>query len=421
MVRVRSSSREYRVGYSVCAHYPALARVAMRIFSVTEFIELVNETLQALGTYEAFAVEGEVSGYRVNQGQWVTFDLKDERSLVNVFLPIWKLRTPLEDGMRIRVAGTGRVYAKYGKFSLSAEQIELVGEGALRKALALLRHRLEQEGLFTSERKRELPRFPRRIALIASRDSAAYGDFTRIVCERWPLLDIHLYNVLVQGERAPEDIRRALAAVQASGEAYDAVVLTRGGGSFEELMAFNDEQLARDIFASRIPVLAAIGHERDVTLAEEAADVRGSTPTDAARRLVPDRRDVEYEIASRIRSMSDSLLRRLQENRTALHRILESGSHWASRYRIQVDAWASATEGGMRQLLESNRERLQHLTRLLKGLDPTAVLARGYSFVQDTRGRVISGVSRLGRGQAIFVRMKDGTAGATVNVVKKQF
>lgn len=392
----------------------------MRIFSVTEFIELVNETLQALGAYEAFAVEGEVSGYRVNQGQWVTFDLKDERSLVNVFLPIWKLRTPLEDGMRIRVAGTGRVYAKYGKFSLSAEQIELVGEGAMSKALALLRHRLEQEGLFASERKRELPRFPRRIALIASRDSAAYGDFTRIVCERWPLLDIHLYNVLVQGERAPEDIRRALAAVQTYGEAYDAVVLTRGGGSFEELMAFNDEQLARDIFASRIPVLAAIGHERDVTLAEEAADVRGSTPTDAARRLVPDRRDVEYEIASHIRSMSDSLLRRFQENRTTLHRILESGSRWASRYRLQVNAWTSATEDGMRRFIESNRERLQHLTRLLKGLDPSAVLARGYSFVQDTRGRVISSVNRLGNGQAIFICMKDGTAGATVNVVKKQ-
>lgn len=389
----------------------------MQVFSVTQFIELVNDTLKALGGYEAFVVEGEVSAYRVNQGQWVTFDLKDAQSLVNVFMPVWKLRVPLEDGMRVQVEGTARIYAKFGKFSLSAEQVHLIGEGALRKALAQLRARLEQEGLFAAERKRALPRFPKRIALIASGQSAAYGDFLRIIEERWPLLEIDHYPVLVQGEKAPADIRAALktAIANRTERVYDAIVLTRGGGSFEELMAFNDERLTRDIFASPVPVLAAIGHERDVSLAEEAADVRGSTPTDAARRLVPDHRDIEYEVASRVRSVSDRILHRVLADRAIVHHALDAGSRWAAGYRARINARTSMVEDGMRRFLESRKDSLQHLTRLLMGLDPNAVLSRGYAFVEDDRGRVISSVDRLIKGQAILVRVKDGTAGATVN------
>ncbi len=257
----------------------------MRILTVSAFLELVNETLKALNDFEPIAVEGEVSQYHVNQGQWVNFDLKDDTSLVSIFMPIWKLKVPLEDGMKVRVHGAGRIYAKYGKFSISAEAVELVGEGALRKALAALRARLEAEGLFDPARKRELPRFPARIALIASTESAAYGDFVRIVRERWPLLKIDSYHVLVQGDRAPDDIVKAIQQANERHEnaPYDALVITRGGGSFDELMAFNNERLARTIRGSKIPTLVAIGHERDISIAEDVADVRGSTPTDAAR------------------------------------------------------------------------------------------------------------------------------------------
>jgi exodeoxyribonuclease VII large subunit len=393
----------------------------MKVFSVTEFLSLVNETLKALSEYESFAVEGEVSGYRVNQGQWVTFDLKDGESVVNVFLPIWKQKTALTDGMQIRVTGAARVYAKYGKFSISADTIELVGEGALRKALALLRSRLEKEGLFDIRRKREIVRFPRRIALIASRDSAAYGDFIRIAGERWPLLYVDLYHVLVQGEKAPSDIRTAMreAETRHGTHAYDALVITRGGGSFEELMAFNDESLVRDIFASKIPTLVAVGHERDLTLAEEAADIRGSTPTDAARRLVPDHRDIEYEISAMSERIGRHMDSAISETYRLIDLVLTRSVEWMRSTARQIDILASRTAEGMRRFQTTFSERLDLTVRLLQSLDPAAVLKRGYALVTDLKGAAITSVKRLSRGQGIQVRMKDGTAGATVSVTSE--
>ncbi len=390
----------------------------MRILSVSEFLSLVNETLKALSEAEEFAVEGEVSGYRISQGQWVSFDLKDGEAVVNVFLPVWKLKVPVEDGMKVRVFGAGRVYPKYGKFSLSAEKIELVGEGALRKALALLRQRLDKEGLFDPSRKRALPRFPSRIALIASRESAAYGDFVRIVGERWGGLEIDVYHVLVQGVRAAEDIVRAIGAAQAGD--YDALVMTRGGGSFEELMPFNDETLVRAIRASRIPTLVAIGHERDLSLAEEAADVRGSTPTDCARRLVPDRRDVTYELATVLGGIESSFKQRLESYRAIIERTLHAPGQWITGRRAELDGAASSCAAGVQQWLRTLQERLQSRVRLLSSLDPKRVLARGYAVVKDASGRAITSVSRLRVGADVSVQLKDGEAGVTITRVGKQ-
>ncbi len=161
----------------------------MRVLAVSEFVEVVNLTLRETWGGEEIAIEGEVSGYRVSQGQWVSFDLKDDKALVNVFMTVWQLKVPVEDGFRVRVFGTPRVYPKYGKFSLSAERVELAGEGELRKALAMLHARLEKEGMFDATRKRLLPRFPQRIALIASKESAAYGDFIRVLNELIVLRD----------------------------------------------------------------------------------------------------------------------------------------------------------------------------------------------------------------------------------------
>jgi exodeoxyribonuclease VII large subunit len=377
--------------------------------------------MKALNDFEPIAVEGEVSQYRVSQGQWVSFDLKDDVSLVNIFMPIWKLKVPIEDGMKVRVHGAGRVYAKYGKFSISAELIELVGEGALRKALAALRARLDAEGLFDPARKRELPRFPARIALIASTESAAYGDFVRIIRERWPLLKIDAYHVLVQGERAPDDIVKAIQQAQERHESapYDALVITRGGGSFDELMAFNNERLARAIRGSKIPTLVAIGHERDISIAEDVADVRGSTPTDAARRLVPDQKDVEYELAAMVERASRVLDRGMDDARSKIDRVLDLGSRWLTRYRVDIDRCATAITQRIEQRRVTLAERLESTVRLLSSLDPTSVMKRGYAIVKDASGHAVTSVERLSRGQAIEVGLKDGVAGATVQVVRK--
>lgn len=393
----------------------------MRILSVTQFLDLVNETLKALSEYEVFGVEGEVSGYRVSQGQWVNFDLKDDESLVNIFMPIWKLKVPLEDGLKVRITGMARIYSKYGKFSISAEQVELVGEGALRKALAALRARLEHEGLFDPARKRAVPRIPKRIALIASRDSAAYGDFCRITKERWPMLEIDLYHVLVQGDKAPPDVISALKTAQQKSKEreYDAIVITRGGGSFEELMAFNDESLTRAIHASKIPTMVAIGHERDLSLAEEAADIRGSTPTDAARRLVPDQRDIEYEIASLSSRVIQVVERSIESKRVVVDRVLQSGFRWIERYGMTIERHRSVVVSGMDRMMHTLSDRVSGTSRVLKSLDPKAVLGRGYAFVRSIDGMVIGGVDGLSKGQVVEVQFKDGVAGASIQVIRK--
>ena len=358
--------------------------------TVSGFLAQVNDALK-IGWDAALPVEGEVSNYRVSQGQWVSFDLKDESALVNVFMTVWNLTVPIEDGIKVRVYGQPRVYAKYGKFSLSAERVELSGEGALKKALAALRLRLDKEGLFDPSRKRPLPRFPHRIALVASRESAAYGDFVRVIGERWGGLEIDLYHVIVQGDKAPNDIVGAIEAAQA-GE-YDALVLTRGGGSFDELMAFNDERVVRAVHGSRIPTLVAIGHERDLSLAEEAADVRGSTPTDCARRLVPDRRDALYEIASTVESISAT---------------------WVRERLGVLDRATRQCEERMEQWMRRLQDRFDADLRLLSSLDPTRVLARGYALVRDAAGRVVASSRKLKLGDALTVRLSDGEIGTSV-------
>lgn len=399
----------------------------MKVLQVSEYIEIVNGVLRETLGGEVLAVEGEVSGYRVNQGQWVTFDLKDDKALVNVFIPAWQLNVPLEDGLKVRVFGVPRIYPKYGKFSVSADRIELAGEGALKKALAALRLRLEKEGLFDAARKRPLPRFPRRIALVASRESAAYGDFIRILNERWGGLEIDLYHVLVQGEKAPQEIVNAIEDANGRSldcarddDRYDVLVMTRGGGSLEELMAFNDERVVRAIHGSRIPTLVAIGHERDLTLAEEAADVRGSTPTDCARRLVPDRRDVLFELANSVQAIEGALRQELDERQSVLDRVFTAPAMWIAGRKTELDAAATSISENVDGWLKNLAENLKNQARLLQSLDPKGVLKRGYAILKDSRGKSLVSAAQLKVGQEIAVVLRDGEAGATVTRSGKQ-
>ncbi|MDQ7815090.1 MAG: exodeoxyribonuclease VII large subunit [Patescibacteria group bacterium] len=393
----------------------------MRVLQVSEFIEIVNGILRETLSGEVFAVEGEISGYRVNQGQWVTFDLKDEKSLLNIFMPLWSLNVPLEDGMRVKVFGLPRIYPKYGKFSITAERVELSGEGALKKALAALRLKLEKEGMFDQARKRSLPRFPRRIALIASRESAAFGDFIKILGERWGGLEIDSYHVLVQGQRAPQDIVKAIeeanshSSKQGESSYYDVLVMTRGGGSLEELMAFNDERVVRAIFGSKIPTLVAIGHERDLTFAEEAADVRGSTPTDCARRLVPDKRDVLYELAMALEKIEGSMATSLEEKQAILERAFAAPGVWLMGRTVELDGMSMRVVTAVDSWLLQLHQNLSDKLRLLQSLDPRAVLRRGYAMVKDMAGKAVTSAKTLHFGDAVTLVLQDGEVGATID------
>lgn len=385
------------------------------VLSVADFIAHINRALSDMWDMSV-AVEGEVSGYRVSNGQWVGFDLKDGNALVNVFMPVWQLRIPVEDGMRVRVYGTPRVYPKYGKFSMSAERVLPVGEGALKKALQALRARLDAEGLFDPSRKRVLPRFPNRIAFVGSKDSAAYGDFIRILSERWGGVAIDVYHVLVQGDRAPAQIVAAFREAQAG--RYDVVVMTRGGGSLEDLMAFNDEAVVRAVHASKIPTLVAIGHERDVTLAEEAADVRASTPTDCARRLVPDRRDVIYELGVVEEAVRRAMSLRIESGYGLLSRAVNAPALWIRTHAAGVEHLSSRCAAACDRWFSARTERLLALERVLASCDPNAVLKRGYAVIRDETGKGVVSVRDLRLLQQVTIRLSDGNADASVTKIK---
>lgn len=385
------------------------------IMTVSQFVGYLNETFKAIWDGATVAIEGEVSGFRISQGQWVNFDIKDDEALVSCFAVLAKLPIRLEDGMRVRLYGMPRVYPKYGKFSFSVDRVELIGEGALKKALAALRARLETEGLFDVGRKRELPRFPQRIALVASTESAAYGDFLRIVSERWGGLEIDAYHVLVQGEKAPANIVRALEMIREKGTAYDVVVMTRGGGSFEELMAFNDERVVRALYACPVPTLVGIGHERDLTLAEEVADVRGSTPTDCASRLVPDRRDVLYELASMHEGMVIALERRLESIRHQQTRLELAIERWMERSQSLLQERAERFVRGTDLWIRGIQESLRRCALLLDAVNPERVLQRGYALVLDpVTSKPLTSVAKLKGKSAVRLHLQDGSVRATL-------
>ena len=268
-------------------------------------------------------VEGEVSSYKLSQGKWVFFDLKDSASVVGCFMPIFNLKSSLEDGMLIRVKAVPQV-TKWGKFSLTVRDIELAGEGSAKRDFELMKQKFEKEGLFSQDRKRSLPDIPERILLITSRQAAAFNDFITIINDRWAGIEIDHLQVQVQGRLAAEQIEEAISYGNSQAEQYDALVLIRGGGSAEDLQAFNTEQVVRAVYGSTLPTMVAIGHEDDVSLAELVADVRAATPTDAARRLVPDKSELLERISATRQGMLSLLGSQISSSRSQLDRFYYS-------------------------------------------------------------------------------------------------
>ncbi|MFA4845424.1 MAG: exodeoxyribonuclease VII large subunit [Patescibacteria group bacterium] len=383
--------------------------------SVSQYLELVNVSLGQIPA--DFVIEGEVSDYKVSQGKWVSFDLKDEKdqALLKCFMTTWQLKTVIEDGMRVQVKGVPKIYERFGTFKLNVTEVEPVGEGALKRAYELLKKKLESEGLFDVSRKRPLPRFPERIGLITSRDAAAYGDFLRILNNRWSGVEILFHHVHVQGREAVSDILEAFAAFVALDALHrpSVIVLTRGGGGLEDLHAFNDEAVARAIYASTIPVVCAVGHERDESLADFVADVRASTPSNAAERVVPSRDEVRYEIETLrdhlVARMEDTIRTRVQLIDMATHRVSFILERQKDRLARLSEALLSCTTLWLSRL----KDRLQSHERVLKELNPKRVLARGYSIVRSA-GHVLTSVSTLEVESDIQVQFATGSADAQV-------
>lgn len=337
---------------------------------VSDFIALTNQTLEY--AYPSIEVEGEVAGFKVNQGKFVFFDLKDEGASVGCFMTLWQLRTPIEDGMKVIVTAAPKL-TPWGKFSLTVRLIRPSGEGSLKKSFELLRAKLDKEGLFAVERKRSLPAIPKQVAVISSTQAAGYQDFIKILGERWGGLQVEVGHVQVQGADAPDQIIRALRYFNTREEPPEVIVIIRGGGSADDLSAFNDEQLVREIAASRVPTLVGVGHEVDVSLSDMAADVRASTPSNAAQILVPDRMEI------------------IRHTRQGIARIIPRLDQAIALKQGETALKVSRCFDVMLRQHASQSERLVGLTRTLAELNPRRVLERGYALVrgEEAIGSVI--------------------------------
>lgn len=356
--------------------------------TVSQFVEVINGVLETL---EDVLVEGEVGEYKVIHGKWVTFQLKDDRASVGCFMPVWELRTALEDGMLVRAVGQPKLREK-GFFSFVLSAVVPAGEGSLKRAFELLRKKLETEGLFAAERKRPLPKFPQHVALITSRDAAAYSDFIKILQGRIGGLQISFLHTQVQGEDAPRQLIAALEQANTDLKDLDAIVMVRGGGSLEDLQAFNDERVVRAVAASRTPTVIGIGHERDVTLAELAADQRASTPSNAAELLVRSREELFLQLAGWQRQLEGRVREHVQRQR----RFIEHG--------------VSVLKGQMRTTIA----HVDQLVRMLKSLSPEETLKRGYSITRTGNGLVLKDANLVSTGQLVHTTLSRGKFVSTV-------
>ena len=337
--------------------------------SVSEFVEVVNQTLEY--AYSSVVIEGEVFGYKVNQGKWVFFDLKDEESSISCFMPLFQLRMELEDGMKVIVRGVPKL-TKWGKFSLTVRQIMPVGEGSIKKSFELLKKKLAAEGLFDEARKRPIPDELNKIGVISSTQAAGYADFCKIINERWGGLEIYTAHTQVQGMGAADQIIRALKYFNERTE-VDIIAIMRGGGSADDLAVFNDEGLVRAIAASRIPVITGIGHEIDESLADLAADIRASTPSNVAEMLTPDKR---AEMA-RIRGDVGRLNNKIVQEITGVEGDITVRIKEVSRF--------------MKQKILTVEGEITGKMKILEGVNPEATLKRGYAIVTGelTEGNVV--------------------------------
>ena len=356
------------------------------VFTVSQFLAVCNETLEY--SFSGVKVVGEVSSFKINQGKWVFFDLKDEGSSVSCFLPVFQLRMPIEDGMKIAVKGLPKV-TKWGKFSLTVMQMAPVGEGNIKKSFEILKKKLTAEGLFDVSRKREIPKDLSRIGVISSTQAAGYADFCKILNARWGGLDVLTAHTQVQGMEAADQIIRALRYFNEHGD-VDIIAIIRGGGSADDLAVFNDEKLVREIAASRIPVITGIGHEVDESLADLAADVRASTPSNVAEMLTPDK---QAEI-SRVRSLVSSVYTKIMDG--------------ISSAEVLVDF----KDVGARILQEIERtyREIEIKKKMLAAANPDNTLRRGYA--------IVSG--ELANGSTVKITTFDKVAEANINKVKER-
>lgn len=429
-----------------------------KILQVSEFIEAINHHLSLL---PEVTVEGEITECKPYQDKFLYITLKDPATsaTTSVFAIAYNISgwRNLEPGMKVQVYGTAKLATKSGKFSLNASQIIPAGEGALRIAFEKLKLQLEKEGLFSTDRKRQVNRFPSRIGLITAKNSEAYNDFVKVLKERMGGLEIIFFPVSVQGRDSVSSILKTFNYINNHPELkLDCVVLCRGGGSLEDLISFNDEQIVRAVFRSIIPVVVGVGHERDVSLCDLVADIRASTPSNAAELLVLHRRElisrVEYATNRLVNWTTNNLQSHQNRHMFATKALISAMSSHISRqnHRLsrlvitleqklafpiqrikrlinrfeatphtvtqkihishtQIEKTSYRLQDASARWLKNQKNSLEQTTRLLQTFDHTNVLKRGYSLTQTSEGKLIKSAKDVKTGTIVLSQLHDGT------------
>ena len=385
-------------------------------------IKLLVDSDPVLG---AVAVRGELSNYKIYPSGHHYFTLKDQDSSLRCVMfrsSASRLRFRPENGMSATAIGRVSVYPRDGAYQLYCDELLPGGAGDLQAAFEQLKAKLEKEGLFDRAHKRPIPRYPERVAVVTSEAGAAVHDIIRVLRKRWPMAKVLLLPVRVQGAEAPPEIAGAIRYAGRHGLA-DVLIAGRGGGSMEDLWAFNDERVARAIYDCEIPVISAVGHEPDVTIADYVADLRAATPSNAAELAAPDSAELRETIASAGARLYQAATKQIKSRRTALddlasRRVMQSPTGFIDQRRLELDSVRLRLDAAAERRIAASRAQYAALAAKLDAMSPLKVLGRGYSIALNGEGRALRGASELAAGDKIRLLLARGEAECTVDSVK---
>ena len=385
------------------------------VYSVTQVNQYIKGLLDRDRLLAGLLVRGEISNYKVYPSGHHYFSLKDAEGAIRCVMfrrEAAGLRFRPENGMKVIASGRITVFPRDGQYQLYCSALTPDGVGDLHVAFEQLKEKLWREGLFDPAHKKPLPKFPRKIALITSPAGAAVRDMLRILGARWPLAEVVLLPVRVQGVEAPGEICEALAWANRH-QVADLIITGRGGGAMEDLWAFNEECVARAVYASQIPVISAVGHEPDVTIADFVADLRAATPSNGAELAVPDQNEVLDRLAQLEGRLGQAVSRRLERARKQLEqaercRMLQDPMSYVDDRRLLLDYQRQRLARGLSAAAGRERERFARLSAGLDALSPLKVLGRGYAIARRTDGGIVRSISDAVPGDELSLRVTDG-------------
>lgn len=398
-----------------------------QIISVGQVNEYIKNLMDTDALLNNLCIRGEISNYKIYPSGHHYFTLKDEAGALRCVMfrsSASRLRFRPENGMKVLALGRITVFPRDGAYQLYCTDLTPDGVGDLYVAFEQLKAKLSAEGLFDPQHKKRLPPFPHRIAIITSGAGAAIMDMLRILGKRYPLSKIVILPVRVQGAEAPAEIAGAIRYANKY-KVADVIITGRGGGSMEDLWAFNDERVARAIFASEIPVVSAVGHEPDVTISDFVADVRAATPSNAAELVAPDQNDLRTYLLTARKRMAQAMQKQLKLERKTLEslksrKVLQSPINYVNERRMLLDHTAQKLTAAAQRNFTGQKQRFVRLTAKLDALSPLKVLSRGYSLVIDADGHVVQRAEQVTVGDRVDIKLHQGSLSASVTAIREE-